>query len=73
MYHRSHDWGSASRGHIHPGWGSASGGGRLDRTPQIHGILRDVVNKRAVCIRLECFLVLQDFPTQGANCGGRRF
>ena len=26
--------------------------------PEIHGILRDMVNKRAVCILLECFLVL---------------
>ena len=53
--------GSASRG-LHLGVvciqeGSASR--RLSRPPlpEIHGILRDMVNKRAVSIPLECILV----------------
>ena len=45
----------------------SSGGGEYDYTPRggeysplprIHGILQDTVNKRAVCILLECFKFL---------------
>ena len=42
MHHRSCDQGVCIRG---------------DRPSEIHGILRDTVNKRAVRILLECFLV----------------
>ena len=37
------------------GWVAASGGGQTP--PEIHGIVRDTVNKQAVRILLECFLV----------------
>ena len=63
-HHRSHD-----QGGLHLGGGSASRveldrppplglhmGGWAD-PPKIHGILWDMVNKWAVCILLECFLV----------------
>ena len=52
--------GSASRGVGQnpvgiPTRGSASGG--LGKPPKIHGLLWDMVNRRAVRILLECFLV----------------
>ena len=52
MHHRSHDQvGICHQGGLHRGRG-------LGRPPpQLHGILRDTVNKRAVRILLECFLV----------------
>ena len=37
--------------------GSASGGGDRADSPEIHGILRAMVNKPVVCIVLECILV----------------
>ena len=47
MYHRSYDWGCLP-----------PGGVGLDRAPPpIHGTLRDTVNKRMVCILLECILL----------------
>ena len=62
--------GSASRGglplgrDLPPGgvctWGESVSGGWADPPqPKIHGVLRDTVNKRAVRILLEYFLVLQ--------------
>ena len=51
MHHRSHDQEGL------PGGRSASSGGWADPPPQIHGILRDTVNKRAVHSLLECILV----------------
>ena len=41
------------------------GEGKLGRPPEIHEILRDTVNRRAVRILLECFLVLNKntFPS----------
>ena len=53
MHHRSHDQvGICHQGGLHPGEG-------VGQTPphELHGILRDTVNKRAVRILLECFLV----------------
>ena len=50
MHHRSHDRGVCIQGGLHPGG--------VGHTPlEIHGILRDTVNKRAVLILLECILV----------------
>ena len=64
MYYGSHDQGglppgggSACRGGLYPGRGSAFSGSWADPTPKIHGILWDTVNKRSVCILLECILV----------------
>ena len=52
--------GSASRGE-----GSASGRGVGQTSPpsEIHGILRNTVNKRAIRILLECILVLYIITT----------
>ena len=78
MYNRSHDqWGSASRGSA-PKEGSASGGvGRPPRSayrgllgqpkPEIHGMLRDMVHKRAVRILLEAFLFNLIFVSEGLD------
>ena len=50
-------WGRVGiRASLHPGGGQTSPIGRP-------GILQDMVNKRAVRILLECFLVLMDFIT----------
>ena len=47
--------GSASGRGLHP-----IGSGGLGRPrPKIHEILQDMVNERAVCILLECFLILE--------------
>ena len=50
MHHRSHD-----QGGLHLGRSASRGVGR---PPEVHGILQDTVNKRAVRILLECILVL---------------
>ena len=60
MHHRSHDQGGLPPGGLHqeglpPGWGSTYRG--CADPPDIHGILWDMVNKRAVRILLECILV----------------
>ena len=65
MHHRSHDQGGSTSGGLHRGGLHPGGGlppGRVCRgvgrpSPEIYGILRDTVNKRAVCILLECILV----------------
>ena len=54
-----HKWGLGNTqvclqwGCLHPG----GTGGRLSRSPEIHGILRHTINRRAVRILLQCFLV----------------
>ena len=65
MYHNSQDWGdlprgvSASRGESASRRGVCIQGGIGQTTPHdIHGILRDTVNKQAVRILLECILLL---------------
>ena len=57
MLHRSHDQGGFISMGLHPGWGGGSAFRGVGQTPEIHGILRDTVNKRAARILLECFLV----------------
>ena len=58
-----HTVGFASEGCLHPGEGGLHPGGvciqrgRVD-LPKIHGILWDTVIKQAVCILLECILVI---------------
>ena len=54
-------------GSLHRGGGCIQGGvciqrglhpgGWADHSPEIHGLLQDTVNKRTICILLECFLV----------------
>ena len=55
MHYRSYDWECLPGGRGE----SASGGGRCPTPPtlEIHGILWDTVNKRALRILLECILV----------------
>ena len=54
--------GSASRGVcLQRGRGLHLGGGWADPPSEIHGILRDTVNTRALRILLECILVDPDF------------
>ena len=66
--------GSASRGHLHPRGFCIQGRlhprvvGQIPPN-EIYGILRDSVNKWAVCILLECFLV----TVRKRSCGKVKF
>ena len=61
--HRGFGFPACITGHITRGvsasGGSASRGDVWGRPPEMHGILQDMVNKRAVCILLECILVVR--------------
>ena len=60
MCHSIHRGEEVCLGRVYLKGGLPPGGldpGELGRPPEIHEILRDTVNKRAVRILLECFLV----------------